>query len=669
MFAKRFLLLLLASPAAVAAQQPADSLHQHGDTLTRRPVQVEEITVTATPARREEPTSSVRVTGAEVRRIPAINPYDLIRQAAGVEVHDQGQGPGFASDAAVRGFSSDHSTDLALWIDGVPNNEPVNGHAEGYNDWSVLFPDIIQSVDVIKGPVSPFYGNFALAGAVNIRTLEKMDRTELSLSGGSYGRAEGSLLTGFSHPNGGGVFAVRGLREDGWRPNSDYRIGQVHARVVHDLSPLTSIDAGVDLYGAGWDSPGFITAEQFAAGRTDTVANISDGGFKRHATERASLRVVTESGMVWRTTAYATQGRWQLFLTTPPEPGSGEGSGGQTEEEDSRYGFGMTSALTWGWARGEFTLGAEGRWDHASYGQWSTVDRVRDTTADAATITAHQGSAAIFLQSATDLGHHVRLSAGGRVDLLQATSWVTGRPDSTAWDTRAIVSPKVGLLYHIPGWADVYATVARGFRQSDGVLEDPTVGFITAWDYEAGIKADLSGVNAELTVFRMDVSNEQSFNPITLTSTSGGASRRQGVELGLRARLTRQVGLHGEWTLNDAKYVTNITPDGDTLSGTTVANTAKYLGTLGLEYAAPSGRWGLGLAGNVVGPYTPFDAPGVELPAYGLLHFNGTVRFGAATVEVGIRNLLNHAYPELRAGDFLSPGQPRTLFTTVRYRL
>jgi outer membrane cobalamin receptor len=74
-----------------------------------------------------------------------------------MEVHQAGQGPGFASDASIRGFSSDHSTDLALWIDGVPVNEPVNGHAEGYNDWSLIFPETVRDIDVIKGPTSPLF--------------------------------------------------------------------------------------------------------------------------------------------------------------------------------------------------------------------------------------------------------------------------------------------------------------------------------------------------------------------------------------------------------------------------------------------------------------------------------------------------------------------------------
>src|SRR5512140_3713942 len=167
-------LLLCLCPAAgtLAAQQP-DSTHQHGDTLTR-PVKLGEITVTATRARRDAPSSSVTVPAAELRTVTALNAYDLIRQTAGIEVHDQGQGPGFASDASVRGFSSDHSTDVALWVDGVPINEPANGHAEGYSDWSLLFPQAVQSIDVFKGPTSAVYGNFALAGAVNIRTLERL---------------------------------------------------------------------------------------------------------------------------------------------------------------------------------------------------------------------------------------------------------------------------------------------------------------------------------------------------------------------------------------------------------------------------------------------------------------------------------------------------------------
>jgi len=69
----------------------------------------------------------------------------------------------------------------------------------------------------------------------------------------------------------------------------------------------------------------------------------------------------------------------------------------------------------------------------------------------------------------------------------------------------------------------------------------------------------------------------------------------------------------------------------------------------------------------VLGPYSPFDEPGAELPAYGLLHLSGGIWFGATRLELGIRNVLDRVYPELRAGGFVTPGQPRALFGSVRY--
>ena len=141
MYVRMAVLALALGPAVLGAQQPADSAKT--DTTrakadTTHPRELQEITVTAAPVKRDRPLGSVTITPAIIQQTPSINTVDLLRQTAGVEAHDQGQGPGFASDLAIRGFSSDHSTDMALWIDGVPVNEPVNGHAEGYNNWSLL---------------------------------------------------------------------------------------------------------------------------------------------------------------------------------------------------------------------------------------------------------------------------------------------------------------------------------------------------------------------------------------------------------------------------------------------------------------------------------------------------------------------------------------------------
>jgi len=653
----RAALFLISGAPALLAQQPAPP-----DTTKRPPARLGEITVTAAPARRTDAASVASIAAERWRAAPALNPYDRLRQVAGFEVHDQGQGPGFASDASLRGFSSDHSTDIALWIDGVPINEPVNGHAEGYNDWSLMFPQAIRSIEVFKGPTNPLYGNFAMAGAVNVRTLERMRGTAADLTAGAFGRVEGSVLSGWDRLGSGGVIGLRGIREDGWRPNSRYELGQAHLRGVHDLSYTSTLDAGVEVYTAGWDSPGFLTADQFAAGDLRRVSNPTDGGFKNRAQERVSLRVIGGASLLWRSTLYATQGRWQLFLTTPPEGGTTEGSGGQLEEEDRRRGLGGTTALTWAGNGAEVTIGAEGRWDHSDYQNWFVTDRRRDSAQDL--VSAGQRSGAIFLQSEDELAPWLRLDLGGRIDALQAR--VTPRGGELSTDTRAVASPKMGLLLRPAGGVDLYGNVSRGFRQTDGVIRDPRLPFITAWSYETGLKLTRGAVTASAAAFRMDVSNEQTFDPLTATTTSGGASRRQGIELGLDARLGGAVRLTGDWTFLDAKYRRLITEDGDTLSGARVFNTAKYSGAAALDVGPSSRRWQLHVGANVVGPYTPFDEPNVVLPAYGLLHLSGLVTVGRAELQIGIRNLLDRSYPELRAGEFVVPGQPRTATASVR---
>ena len=661
---------------SLGAQQPRPDSTTAADTA-RRSVQLRAVTITAAPADRSEASSATHVSQSQIQQTPATNPWDLLRQTAGVEVHLSGQGPGFASDAAVRGFSSDHSTDLALWIDGVPINEPVNGHAEGYNDWSLIFPAAVRDIDVIKGPTSALFGNFALSGVVNVMTLERMTGTQADISGGNFGRGEGSFMTGFDRGADGGVFGLRERHENGFRPNAKNDVLQAHGRLVHDLSSSATIDGGIELYGGRWDSPGYLSEQEFADRQYDIISNPTDGGYKRHAQERLSLRLTPRDDMLWRTTGYATQGRWQLFLTIPPAGGRFEGTGSQTEEEDRRYGYGLTSALTWNKSSLDVTIGGEGRFEHADYENWFTTSRQRDSVA--AQVTGRQLSGALFLQSAIDVGRYLRIDLGGRYDAIRSRSiFAAGDPPAEA--THTVFTPKAGALLRVLPGLGVYANASKGFRSTDGILEDPTLEPITVWAYETGIKLDTVGVTASIDVFRMNVSNEQTFNPLTSGSNSGGKSRRQGIELDLRAPFARIAMLSTDWMLNDAKYVHFVAePDDPTappvdVSGLRVYNTARYIGSAALDLRTDDGvtpgKWNLRLAGNWVGPYSPFDEPGVVLGSSGLMHISGRVRASrGVVVDVGVRNLFDRAYPELVAGHIVAPGEPRSGYLGIRYRL
>jgi outer membrane receptor protein involved in Fe transport len=664
-----------------------DSTKIKADTALWRKSRLNQITITTTPVERSEPLTVIHLTPLTISLTPSNSPWELFRQAAGLEAHEQGQGPGFASDLSVRGFSSDHSTDLALYIDGVPNNEPVNGHAEGYNDINLLMPQIVSGIDVVKGPTSALYGNFAFGGAINVRTLNRFSGVDLSVGSGSYGLGQGSLITGFDHASTGGVFAISGYREDGWRPHSENQYGHLHAAIVHDITPTTTIDASVDGYLTSYDSPGFLDTTLYNAGRTNFVSNFGDGGFKRHAQERVSLRTFLGASIEWRSTVYAQQGTWQFWLSSPPGLGGlTEGSGAESREFDSRYGFGGTSALTYAAPGVDITVGVDARYTNATYANYaesSTGFRV-DSAPVALASPAQQLSGGLFVQAGFDITKYARLSLGGRVD--QLTSSVRQPQVDASGDlllddyyesqhSKGIFSPKTGLLLRPfagighPNFG-VFVNVSRGFRQTDGVITDPTLPFVTVWDYETGVRFDTGRWTVDASLFRMDVSNEESFDPALNTVIGGGQSRRNGLDVSANARLAPGVTTDASFTVLNGFYTHFINPDdGVDYSHTPIFNTSRYVGAAHVDFDIPKQIWVAQLGVNLQGAYTPFEEPGIVRPGFALFNVAGGIKLSTNTqLLLGVRNLLDVRYRELESGGQVTPGEGRAFYANMRFR-
>ena len=403
---------------SVRAQQIA----ARRDSLARIAVRLGAVTITSTPVQPSEPIDVVRVTPSIIAETPSNSPLELLRETAGVEAHEQGQGPGFPSDMSIRGFSSDHSTDIALWIDGVPINEPVNGHAEGLNDFEVIFPEVVSGIDVIKGPTSALYGNFAFSGVVNVRTLDRIDNTQLDIAAGNYGDYQGVLLTGFDHGSTAGMLGIRATHDDGWRTHSENQLGQLHGRLEHDLSDKTTLDFGLELYATTYNSPGFLDTLSYLQQKYNVVSNFGDGGFKRRGQERASVRTILTRNLEWRTTLYGIEDTWNFWLSTPPGLGGLlEGSGVETREYDGRYGGGATSALTYTSEHVNITAGGEGRYDYSNYNNWGEYgSKFRTDSVPFGITEAHQSSGGMFVQSDFDVTRFLRFDLGGRVDQLSS---------------------------------------------------------------------------------------------------------------------------------------------------------------------------------------------------------------------------------------------------------
>lgn len=125
------------------------------------------------------------VGGSDLLVRPLLRVAELLEAVPGM-VAAQHSGSGKANQYFLRGFNLDHGTDFTTYIDGVQMNLRSHGHGQGYLDLNGLIPEIVAREDFRKGPYRADGGDFALAGAAYMTTIDGFDRPWISIEGGSY---------------------------------------------------------------------------------------------------------------------------------------------------------------------------------------------------------------------------------------------------------------------------------------------------------------------------------------------------------------------------------------------------------------------------------------------------------------------------------------------------
>lgn len=147
------LVLTASLPPRVAAGQASP------DTVTLRPVVV---TATLLPVPLAAVSSAVTVVQGSALRARGIRTVaEVLREVPGVAVSRSGSYGG-ATSVFVRGGENDF---VKVLVDGVPVNEPG-----GAFDFAHLTTDVIDRIEIVRGPGSVLYGSDAVAGVIQIFT-------------------------------------------------------------------------------------------------------------------------------------------------------------------------------------------------------------------------------------------------------------------------------------------------------------------------------------------------------------------------------------------------------------------------------------------------------------------------------------------------------------------
>ena len=149
---------------------------------------------------------------------PSFSVGDVLRDSPGISVK-QGNGPRDFG-ISIRGSNARNGfgiRNLVIFEDGFPVTQP-----DGLSRSDLIDPRAYGAIDVIRGPSSALYGNYATGGALNFRTRPggTIDGVEYGVDGGSFGYLNNYLAAGKKVGNFEGSLFASDARGDGFIDNS-----------------------------------------------------------------------------------------------------------------------------------------------------------------------------------------------------------------------------------------------------------------------------------------------------------------------------------------------------------------------------------------------------------------------------------------------------------------
>jgi outer membrane receptor protein involved in Fe transport len=422
---------------------------------------------------------------------------------------------------------------------------------------------MIERIEVIKGPFSALYGNFALAGVINFKTRRADKSPSITVRAGSYGTYQAVATISNKDWNPTPFLVWEGYNNDGYRVNSDYQRGQLFNKLT---VPLWQGYLSTRLHYAArrLGEPSYIYVDDVKSGLLSrrSAANETDGGdlelfdFVMNYSPKDG-----EEGLYG--TLYAATQNMSNAYTFPPWD--------QDKNSEIRTYGGWRLLYNYvPWDNFSLIVGNDTRYDDVKQANVTTQNYHQVLNFYEFYVTK-QFNTAFYAQAQYKPVNSFKLVGGIRYDLFNIDINNHMDPANSGVSTPDFFSPKIGFVLTPYKDFNIFANKGTGFKTAAAYELSPVgspknlnlgVNDLDTWDTGFNVLLFDKKIYFAFDYYNTYLTREIGWNPETNKYFNQGTSRRQGYEMELKIFLPYNFTLYGSYSDVRARLRNPSTPGG-----------------------------------------------------------------------------------------------------------
>lgn len=565
-------------------------------TLNEAAVSLEQVTITP------KVNTLSQIVAVDLKTAPVKSSQEILRKVPGLII-GQHAGGGKAEQIFLRGFDIDHGTDINLSVDGMPVNMVSHAHGQGYSDLHFVIPETLDKISFGKGPYNVEYGDFATAGYVAFKTLDKLDKSSVSVEYGQFDAFRTVGLFNLLDTKNSNAYVAASLNTFNGPFDSPQNFNRFNMMAKYNLKlpDNQKLQLTASHFQSKWDASGQIPQRSIDNGSIDRFGAIDDteGG----NTSRTNLlinhsKLLSENKKL-ETRAYYSHYDFELFSNFTfflEDPINGDQIAQREDRNILGFQTEFSDKINSETLDFKYTAGIGVRYDDVNDVELSHTKNRYEILERIAFGNVDQINSFAFLNTEFGLGDF-KINPAVRLDYFKFDyeNKLSPTYDNRS-ESKVFASPKLNFIYSPNRDFQLFLKTGIGFHSNDSRV-------VTANSGEdilpAAYGADLGGIfkltdNLILNTALWTLFLEQEFVYVgdAAVVEPSGKTRRMGVDFGLRYEALDWLYFYGDANYTYARSTEEpsgmdyipLAPDLTSTGGIAIENLANFSGGLNYRY-------------------------------------------------------------------------------------